>query len=169
MAMTLVSTVTVGSGGAASIEFTNIPQTGKDLLILWSFRSSIASASIYGGAGMTLNGGTPTSSSRRLRATNSTVSSNSTTNASFIVPGYANYAGSTSNTFSNNDIYISNYTSTTTKSMSFNSVAENNAADAAMWIAAEATSSSAAITSLLLDIGGDTIAQHSTASLYIIS
>ena len=43
MAMTLVSTTTVPSGGAASIEFTNIPQTGKDLLLVCSLRQTTGS------------------------------------------------------------------------------------------------------------------------------
>jgi hypothetical protein len=38
--MVKIDTVTVGSGGAASIEFTNIPQTYTDLQIVLSARSA---------------------------------------------------------------------------------------------------------------------------------
>ena len=37
---TLISSVTVGSGGAASIEFTSIPSTYTDLVLKLSARSS---------------------------------------------------------------------------------------------------------------------------------
>ena len=35
----LISTITVGSGGAASIDFTSIPQTYTDLLVKISLRA----------------------------------------------------------------------------------------------------------------------------------
>lgn len=40
MAINLVSSVTVGSGGVSSIEFTNIPQNGKELCLITSLRVS---------------------------------------------------------------------------------------------------------------------------------
>ena len=41
MAYTLIETITVGSGGASSIEFTGIPQeTGADLVVRLSARQS---------------------------------------------------------------------------------------------------------------------------------
>jgi hypothetical protein len=44
---TLISSVTVGSGGAANIEFTSIPQTYTDLLYKISGRLSVDSASAF--------------------------------------------------------------------------------------------------------------------------
>jgi len=38
--MDLVTTVTVGAGGAAAIEFTGIAGTGKDIVIVLSSRST---------------------------------------------------------------------------------------------------------------------------------
>ena len=37
---TLISSVTVGSGGASSIDFTSIPATYTDLCLVWSGRSA---------------------------------------------------------------------------------------------------------------------------------
>ena len=42
---TLISSVTVGSGGASSIEFTSIPSTYTDLLLNFSGRSNTNQAS----------------------------------------------------------------------------------------------------------------------------
>ena len=39
----LIETVTVGSGGAASIEFSSIPQTYTDLKVVYSLRSTNSS------------------------------------------------------------------------------------------------------------------------------
>ena len=38
----LISSVTVGSGGASSIDFTSIPQTYTDLVVRWSTRGTAA-------------------------------------------------------------------------------------------------------------------------------
>ncbi len=64
MTMTLVSTVTVGSGGASSIEWTSIPQSGKDLLILLSARA--ASNAIRNDVGVSFNGVTTNRTYRSL-------------------------------------------------------------------------------------------------------
>jgi hypothetical protein len=42
--MTLISSVTVGSGGAADIEFTSIPATYTDLLVKISIRNATSGA-----------------------------------------------------------------------------------------------------------------------------
>jgi hypothetical protein len=41
-AYNLIATTTVGSGGAASIDFTGIPQTYTDLFLVSSLRSNAA-------------------------------------------------------------------------------------------------------------------------------
>lgn len=164
MAMTLVSTVTVGSGGAASIEFTNIPQTGKDLLILTSLRAT--TGSVVTGDYLRFNNDSGSNyTAIRLRGTGSSVDSSTTTGTEFtqIVNGNT----STSSTFSNNSIYISNYTSSSAKSVSADYVVENNATDSRQQLHAFRWSGTAAITSILMT--GLTYPQHSTASLYIIS
>jgi hypothetical protein len=162
--MTLVSTVTVGSGGASSIEFTNIPQTGKDLLIVTSLRAT--TGTIATGDVIRFNGDSAANYvDRRLRGTGSSVDSSSTTGSEFtqVVNGNT----STASTFSNNSIYITNYTGASAKSISADYVVENNAADSRQQIHAISWTGTAAITSIAMS--GLTYAQHSTASLYVIN
>ena len=42
-----ITTVTVGSGGASSIDFTSIPQTYTDLVIKTSARNTSTSTTMY--------------------------------------------------------------------------------------------------------------------------
>jgi len=45
--MVAIQTVTVGSGGAANIEFTSIPQTYTDLVVVLSLRNNRSTAIGY--------------------------------------------------------------------------------------------------------------------------
>jgi hypothetical protein len=171
MAMSLVSTVTVGSGGVAAIEFTSIPATGKDLLVLISPRANYA-----GGIQemlIRLNGDTGNNYASRLLRGNGSAASSSTETGDRIVLSWPVPGGSdTANTFGNISFYISNYTSTTNKSISTDGVGENNATGAGQTLVASSYTTSSAISSIALYVGsytGNNIAQHSTASLYIIS
>ena len=165
MAMTLVSTVTVGSGGAASIEFTNIPQTGKDLLLLVSGR---ADSSATGGWELSLNNVTSSNyNQRRLVGNGSTATSDTKADTAFQIN--INASTYTANTFGLGHWYISNYTSTTNKSVSADYVSENNSTTAFAIIDAGSFTTSSAITQLKLFKAGVNFVQHSTASLYIIS
>jgi hypothetical protein len=160
--MVKIQTVTVGSGGAANIEFTNIPQTYTDLKIVMSGR-------IVSGTDGTLtpsfNNSTANFSYRRLIGDGASASSYADTTNSI---GYVERSDFTASTFSNTEIYIPNYTGSTNKSFSVESVMENNATTsyAGMW--AGLWSNTAAITSVKLS-GVANLAQHSTATLYGIS
>lgn len=113
---------------AANITFTNIPQTWTDLLVVCSLRG-------MGSVNIGINGSSSNFSFRRLYAVPS-VGSDSASN---------NYAGHlsvpnsyTANTFSNSQIYIPNYTSTTSaKSISIDYTTENNSSD---WLGGVMTS-----------------------------
>jgi hypothetical protein len=165
MPMTLVSTVTVGSGGAASIEFTNIPQTGKDLLIVHSMRSS--DSTVYYEASITLNNDSGDNYSwRKLLGSGSSVSSDTASAVSVARASLITGANATSNTFGNSAIYISNYTSSSAKSISGDAVTENNATESYQALYAGRWTGTAAITSVTINRSS---VQHSTASLYIIS
>jgi hypothetical protein len=162
MSITLVSTVTVGSGGAASIDFTSIPQTGTDLFLVFSLRSSDASQSIVT---FRINGSNP-SAGIYLRGTGSAAQ---TTNG-YVSLGAINLSTTTANTFSNSQVYLPNYTSTTNKTYSADTVFETNATAAQQYIIAGSQTSTVAITSLALSLPGSVnFAQHSTASLYIVT
>jgi hypothetical protein len=76
----------------------------------------------------------------------------------------------TSNTFSNNSLYIPNYAGSTNKSFSVDSVFENNATTARQQITAGLWSNTAAITTIGFTVGGGTtFVSGSTISLYKIT
>lgn len=168
MAMTLVSTTTVGSGGAASIEFTGIAGTGKDLLLLVSGRSTDAASNGIP-IRLALNSDTTNANytGRALYGEGSGTPTSFTLGSREIadVP----ISTQTANTFSNNLIYLSNYAGSTNKSFSVDSVTENNGTSYRARILAGLWSNTAAITSITLSLGTGNFAQHTTASLYIVS
>ena len=163
MTMKLLETVTVGSGGAASITFSNIPQDGfTDLVLLLSLRSS----GNEGNTTLLFNGNSSNYSSRLLEGNGSGVSSSSSTTAGLRFAGRTNPSTYTSNTFANNIVYIPNYRAAVAKSVSVDSVQENNATEAFQTIVAGLWNNTAAITSIEIGNFGSGYAQHSTASLY---
>ena len=164
MAMTLVSTVTVGAGGAASIEFTGIAGTGKDLLVVLSSRATSESYPIiqFNNDGTTANYTT-----RFLEGNGSNASSG--TNTGFGGVLVSPIPSTTANTFGNVAFYVSNYASSTSKSVSVDAVGEANATLGYQSIRAGIYTGTSAITSVKLFNNGDSLSQYSTASLYIIS
>lgn len=169
MTLSLVSTITVGAGGAASIEFTGIPQTGTDLYLVFSIRTSRGSLDLMGAQ---LNGDTTSGNYvvRWLRGDGSSSSSDTRSTFSGIYAGIAADSSQTANTFSNQSLYFPNYTASTTKTVSETSVDENNGTTAYMGISANSWSGTAAISSIkLLSLNASTLLQYSTASLYTIT
>jgi hypothetical protein len=166
---TLISSVTVGSGGTSTIEFASIPQTYTDLVLKISARSNRTTAA-YGTMTIQFNSSTSNFTYRDLMGYTSGVISNTDTVG---LPAYASTDFQTANTFSNAELYIPNYTSSNNKSYSSDYVNENNssASEAAiMGLIAGLWSNSAAITNIKLGFtSGFTFKQHSTAYLYGIS
>jgi len=157
-----IATVTVGSGGAAEIEFTSIPQTYTDLVIVYSARDN-QSGSTGNDNGIKFNGSSSNFSGRRLLGSGSSVSSDT------VAPyaGSSTSEGVTASTFCNNTIYIPNYTGSTNKSYSVDSVTENNATIAYQILYAGLWSQTAAITSVtIVRPSTFNFVQHSTATLY---
>jgi hypothetical protein len=166
-----IETVEVGSGGAASIEFTSIPGTYTDLCLLYSIRS----AGSYDNVSIRFNSNTSSYSTRRLLGNGSSASSDSTSGVSGS-PGSAALCGAipgtsqTANTFGNQLVYIPNYASSNFKSVSCDSVDENNATGANAEMTASLWSNTSAITSIsLLGYHANNFAEHSTATLYGIN
>jgi hypothetical protein len=166
--MKLIETKTLGTA-VAFIEFTSIPQTFTDLAILISARSAAASpatdylvafnsdttASNYAWRRMTANGGpavtTDTSTSYRLL-------------------GIAQGNTATANNFDNLATYIPNYTSSSIKTYSTDSVTENNSTTQNTFFlqfVAGRWSGTSPITSIRVDVGGSTnLLTGSTFSLF---
>ena len=159
-----IATVTVGSGGAASMDFTSIPNTYTDLLILVSARSALVDAT--GTLAFTLNGSTSGYTNRNLYGDGSSAGSysNNTTNKAWA--GIISGANATASTFGSALIYIPNYAGSNNKSFSSDVVMENNATLSYAVINAGLWSNSAAITSIGLNGNGYNLAQYSTATLY---
>ena len=164
MAMELIETVTVGSGGAASIEFTSIPQDGVDLLVLLSARTA-RTGQPQDVLRLDVNNNN-SGDNLRLTGDGSIVNTAAAVSMFF---GYANAAGATAGTFSNQSLYISNYTSSSAKSISGDSVSENNNTEAWSRLDAATTADTSAVTQLkVYSTSGDLI-EHSSASLYKIT
>jgi hypothetical protein len=157
------SAVTVGSGGAASINFTSIPATYTDLVIKLSLRDD--SANTVQIVNISFNGNTANFSGRNVQGNGSVAASFSQARRISLTSG----ASSTSNTFSNADIYIPNYAGSTNKSFSGDSVNENNATASFQSLDAGLWSDTSAITSVTLTPNTGNFVQHSTAYLYGVS
>jgi hypothetical protein len=144
----LIQTVTVGSGGAASMNFTSIPQTYTDLKLLISSRD--AYAGLFDSVKITFNSNTANYSYKFLEGTGAvTTSSSGTSQASgYVLTG--NAATSTSSVFSNLEVYIPNYTSANNKPWAQNGVSENNATASYQYFNGQMWNNTAAITSIQL-------------------
>jgi hypothetical protein len=165
-----IATVTVGSGGAASMDFTSIPSTYTDLVIYHSCR--VNDASVAADMNIQFNSDTGANYSfRRLTGDGSNPASGSgSSNALFYLAGLGNGTTATANSFSNTMVYIPNYTASTQKSGSYDGVAENNATAGFDHLGAVIYTGTSAITSIKLRAySGNTILQYSTATLYGIS
>jgi hypothetical protein len=168
MTMQLIETVTVGSGGASSIEFTSIPQDGVDLLLVANTRQDA-----FGDNNIFVRFNNDTASnydSRWLQGSGSAASSINDTSATRILTGPASPGPSaTANTFGNTAITIANYTSSVAKSVSVDTVTENNATAAYQAITAARWSGTDAISAITLTGDAADFVEHSTASLYKIT
>ena len=157
---TLISSVTVGAGGASSIDFTSIPATYTDLLVKLSSRNTSTGGAIY----LRFNGSTSSYTVRYLEGNGAAASSG--TDSTYLYVSELNTSSTTASTFSSADIYIPNYAGSTNKSVSADSVSENNATTAYAGIYAGLWSNTSAITQVTLYPSANTFAQYSTAYLY---
>lgn len=160
-----IQTIIVGSGGAANIEFTSIPQAYTDLLIMFSLRSDGTSSG--NPVLIALNGSTANFSVRYLYgAGNSAVGSDTFGSRSV---GFYTSGSETANTFASGQIIIPNYGGSTNKSIAGESAMENNGAVAYSGIHAVLWANTSAITSIALTANSGNWVQYSSASLYGIT
>lgn len=165
--------VTVGAGGASSIEFTSIPNTYTDLILKLSLRSS-GSSGFWDPTRIILNSSATLVTSRYIYGSGSGVGSEAPGTTDSNIFNYSSNANNTSNTFANIDVHIPNYTSTSiAKTISSDGVAENNATDAIATLGAAIWNpgSQAAVTTIAIKpyLGGSSWVQYSTATLYGIT
>ena len=158
-----IQTVTVGAGGASSIDFTSIPQTFTDLKIVLSARTNRAS-SVTDFLSITFNGSTTNRSGRELFGTGTGAGSGT---VSILGGGLIVGSTATASVFGSTEIYIPNYTSANNKSLSVDSVSENNGSEAYQDLLANLWANTAAITSIsIFSNNSANFVQYSTATLY---
>lgn len=167
MAIELVGTIEVGAGGAASVQFTSIPQTAKNLLVLASGRhentqflmtiNNVAAGVNYGDRNIIGSGSSAFSNS------------NGAGGEKFWV-GVQNYPSTTTNTYSNHSITISNYTSTEAyKTVLAEGANENNASEAYAIISGGRILVNSAVSSVEFFGASGNWLQNTVFSLYLIS
>ena len=112
---------------AASVNFSDIPATYTDLVLRFSARAT-SGGSIAGDVTIRLNSSTTNYSETVLRCyeSNTPGSLRLTGENGLYYTGQINGSGTTSNTFSNFEIYLPNYTSSANKVLSAFGVVENN-------------------------------------------
>lgn len=167
MLQTLIASATVGSGGAATIDFASIPQTYTDLTLVVSARAELATTTaplVLRFNGLT----TGIYSIRQIRGSGAAASSNQSSNNSYFdggdcVPG----SSSTSNTFANIIYWIPNYTNTAdNKTILLEAVGEGNIASTVYQVFSTGRiASNLAVSSIAISTSGN-LAQNSTAYLY---
>ena len=162
--MKLIESKTLGTA-QASIEFTSIPSTYTDLVLLVSGRSS-RSGTYVDNIQIYFNGANSNLSSRYVDGDG--VNRGSASQAVGFL-GAIPAATATANTFGNLSVYIPNYAGATSKSFSADVVQETNATNAYMEITALLWNQTTAINSItLFALNGQLIA-GSIASLYGIT
>jgi hypothetical protein len=161
-----IASVAVGSGGAATIEFTSIPGTYTDLLLLSSTRDG-TTADNNTEFKLRFNSSSTSWTNRYIQGNGSTVGTGSYATTYFYT-GESDGNTATANTFGSSSIYIPQYAASTNKSVISDLVSEENTTVSYATISGGLWSDSSAITSIQITCNG-TWAQYSTATLYGIS
>jgi len=172
------SPIVVGSGGASSISFTSIPNTYTDLVVKMSLRVDATTYNEYGFT-IAFNGSSANYSFIMLRGDGSgTPGSYNYSTYGYNMIGYipSSKSTSTANTFTNTEFYIPNYAGSNKKSLSIDTVEEQNQTtdyiniNAGLWSdTSGAGGTTPAITSLTFTPLSSNFVQYSTFYLYGIS
>jgi len=172
----LIQTVTVGAGGASTVEFSSIPQTYTDLILLGSVRSTSATSNTgeYDPIVYRFNATTSGYTTKNLEGSGSSVLSASQTTATGSGGGtYGRISNSGINNslsgasmFSSFNWYIPNYSGSTNKLWSFEYCEERNAVASFSEFIAGAWTNTAAISTVTLGLVIGNYAQYSSVSLY---
>jgi hypothetical protein len=152
------------TSSAASVTFSSIPSTYTDLVLRCSTRSDfgVVNSNLY----LTINASSSTFSTTVLEGNGATASSS---NFSFSF-GYTrndlNGSNSTSNTFSNVEIYLPSYTANANKPMSVLSALENNATTAYRTAQALLWQNTSAINQIKIEPASNNFVSGSSFYLY---
>lgn len=156
MAITKIQTVTVGSGGAASIDFTSIPSTYTDLMCVVSVKLSGSDLGVF----YKFNNSTSSINGRNLLG----VGTGSGISQAVNVLQLGTVRGTTN--FSNASIYVPNYTGAIKKNSFVDWVSENNETNSYQFLVSNLWSITDAINQLTIYPESGTIQEYSSATLY---
>ena len=162
--MKLIETKTLLSA-ASIIQFDSIPQSFTDLVVLFSFRGT-STANLANS--LRLNGDTGSNyQQRRLYGTSLTSDNLSSTAINILGNVSASY---TANTFGNGYICLPNYSGNNVKTLSADTVGENNAADNFLTLVAGFWNNTSPITQIrFFPTSPESFVAGSTVSLYGIT
>jgi len=161
----LIASATVGASPVTTIDFTSIPSTYTDLCLKMSLRTNRGGTFDY--ATINFNNSAADYTLRVLEGNGSSTFSYTRSTFAVNLIGRADGADATSNTFASIELYLPNYTSSTNKPMSIDSVQENNDSTAYQDLFGGLWSQTAAINRLTITNGTDNAyVQYSTAYLY---
>lgn len=156
-----IQTITL-TGTASSIDFVNIPQNYTDLKLLISSRNN--DAGFFGNILLTINDSVSSYTNTFLQANGSSIGGGQV--AQMI--GDMNTSATTSNLFNNIEVYIPNYSGSTYKFFSADSIGENNGSQAYIMLMANTWAVTSAITKISLTNrnGGVSFVANTSVTLY---
>jgi hypothetical protein len=166
--MTKLATTTL-STSAASVTFSNIPQTYTDLRISVSGRTTggVGDSSELGTISFGFGSTSYTYSERIFGANGTAAYSTSNSVAATSQPIYwLNGSGSTASIFASVNIDIPNYTSNNVKNFSYETAPEYNDTTLRLMLGGVSTTKTDPVTDIILTAGQTAFAQHSTFTLY---
>jgi hypothetical protein len=159
-----LATVTVPSGGLASITFAGIPSGYKHLQVRYIARDTFAAT--YDVTKLELNGATTGYSWHELSGNGSTASAGAGSSASYIRAGRISYANDTANTFAAGILDILDYSNTSKyKTTRLLNGVDTNGAGVAL-LGSGLYQSTNAVTSITFTSLGTAYAQYSSFALY---
>lgn len=162
MANTLTKIASISTYGVSFYEFTSIPATYTDLVIMASLRTN--TADVHEGIELNFNGLTTNRSDRRIYGYQSTAY---TDTGSVMYAGRASAASNTANCFGSLIVYITNYATTKVKMSHGWGGSQSNSTQKLMDMSVNAWNAATTITSIkLVPDSGGIIQQYSTADLY---
>ena len=165
MTMQVIEHIELASA-ASSITFSSIPGDYNDLYLVLSLRDTgdIGTAFFY----VQFNSATTGYSSRLLWGSGSSVSSTSNTSSTSL-RGRITPTDGTANSFGNSAVTIPNYASSNYKSVSIDSVQEENSTESWQTLTSGLWSDTSAISSIQIYAGSTNLEQYSSATLYGIT
>lgn len=162
-AFELISTVTVGSGGAATVTFSSIPATYTDLCVKFSLRCG-ATGTQWNNSEVTFNG---SSANRTFIYVGAYNNGAPVTGTGAVALVFINHGNSPSDTFGNGEMYVGGYASTTQhKPMSFNANSALASQDSMTSFGLNNWAVTSAITSITFTAQSNVYTQYSCATLY---